>query len=115
MRVAGDRLFDIFWFLFAVTVPTVTQVFPRLKDQAVRLMPVVPWGLGLLFLWDYLLAKTAKALFAAKYTYVPIEFVQAVQEIKESNYSILFILAGLYAIWEMRLQANNRNEELRSR
>lgn len=105
-----DRLFDIFWFLFAVIVPAVTLVFPRLKNPAIRLMPVVPWGLGLLFLWDYLLAKAAKALFAAKYTYGPIEFVQAVQEIKESNYAILFILAGMFAIWEMRRQAENGNE-----
>ena len=97
-----DRLFDIFWFLFAVTVPAVTLVRPELKGLATRLMPVVPRGLGALFLWDYMLAKAAKTLFFAKYTYGPIEFVQAIQEIKESNYSILFILAGLFSIWELR-------------
>jgi hypothetical protein len=30
-----------------------------------------------------------------------ISFQQAIQEIKESNYAIIFILVGLYAVWDL--------------
>lgn len=97
-----DRLFDIFWFLFAVTVPAAAFALPAARRLVARIMPLLPWGLGALFLWDYFLAKVAKPLFAARYTYAAIPLRQAIQEVKESNYSILFILAGLFAIWELR-------------
>ena len=97
-----DRLFDIFWFLFAVTVPAASLALPRVRSLAVKSMPVVPWALGALFLWDYLLAKLAKPLFASRYTFDLIPLRQAVQEIKESNYSVLFVLAGWFAIWELK-------------
>jgi hypothetical protein len=104
-----DRLFDIFWFLFAVSVPAAALALPKLRNLLVKWMPVVPWALGALFLWDYLLAKAAKSLFAARYTFAPIPFPQAVQEIKESNYSVLFVLAGLFAIWELNRFIRRRN------
>jgi hypothetical protein len=97
-----DRLFDIFWFLFAVAVPAAALAFPAVRNLAARTLPLLPWGLGALFLWDYFLAKSAKALFASRYTYAAIPLRQAVQEVKESNYSILFVLAGLFAIWELK-------------
>ncbi|MGE5250252.1 MAG: hypothetical protein ACM3QS_08565 [Bacteroidota bacterium] len=103
-----DRLFDIFWFLFAVAVPGAALALPRVRALAVRSMPVVPWGLGALFLWDYALAKVAKTLFAAGYTYAPIPLRQAVQEIKESNYSVLFVLAGMFAVWQLRRSLQER-------
>jgi hypothetical protein len=96
-----DRLFDIFWFLFAVFTPAVALVMPSFKRFASRFIPVVFWGIGVLFLYNYLWAKLAKALFSAAYTFERISFAQAVQEIKESNYAIIFILVGLYAVWDL--------------
>jgi hypothetical protein len=108
-----DRLFDMFWFLFAVAVPVAVLAFPRLRGLARKLVPVVPWGLGALFLLDYVLAKLAKLLLADRYTYARITLQQAVQEVKESNYAILFILAGVYAVWELNrtLRQNDEPQE----
>jgi hypothetical protein len=96
-----DRLFDIFWFLFAVFTPAVALVVPSFKRFAGRFIPIVFWGMSLLFLYNYLWAKLAKVLFGAAYAYEKISIGQAIQEIKESNYAIIFILVGLFAIWDL--------------
>lgn len=97
-----DRLFDAFWFLFAVFTPAVALVVPSFKRFASKFIPIVFWGIGLLFLYNYLWAKLAKVLFSAAYAFERVPLPQAVQEIKESNYAIIFILVGLYAIWDLR-------------
>src|SRR5690349_2840814 len=96
-----DRLFDLFWFLFAVLTPAVALVVPSFKKFAGQFVPIVFWGMSLLFLYNYLLAKLAKILFGAVYTFERVPFGQAIQEVKESNYAIIFILVGFYAIWEL--------------
>lgn len=98
----ADRLFDMFWFLFAVFTPALALVVPPFRRFAGRFIPIVYWGIGLLFLYNYLWAKLAKVIFRTAYTFERIPFAQAIQEIKESNYAILFILVGLHAIWELR-------------
>jgi len=98
----ADRLFDMFWFLFAVFTPAVALVVPAFKRFAGRFIPIVFWGMGLLFLYNYVWAKFAKILFGAVYTFERVPFAQAIQEIKESNYAIIFILVGLFAIWELK-------------
>jgi hypothetical protein len=96
-----DRLFDLFWFLFAVFTPAVALVAPSFKKFAGQFIPIVFWGMSLLFLYNYLWAKLAKILFQASYAFEGMSLAQATQEIKESNYAIIFILVGLYAIWEL--------------
>ena len=96
-----DRLFDMFWFMFAVFIPAVALVVPSFKQFAGKFIPIVFWGIGLLFLYNYLWAKLAKVLFDAAYMFERISFNQAIQEIKESNYAIIFVLVGLYAIWDL--------------
>lgn len=96
-----DRMFDMFWFLFAVFIPVVALLLPSFRRFANKFIPIVFWGMGLLFLYNYLWAKLAKILFAAAYSFERVPFPQAVQEIKESNYAVIFILVGLYAIWDL--------------
>jgi hypothetical protein len=98
----ADRMFDLFWFLFAVFTPAVAMAVPSFKRFVSQFMPVVFWGISLLFLYNYLWAKAAKLFFSAAYAFERIPFPQAVQEIKESNYAILFILVGLYALWDLK-------------
>jgi hypothetical protein len=97
-----DRMFDLFWFVFAVFTPAVALVAPSFKQFASRYVPIIFWGIGALFLYNYLWAKLAKILFSAVYAFEKISFPQAVQEIKESNYAILFILVGLFALWDLK-------------
>jgi len=96
-----DRLFDVFWFLFAVFTPVVALVVPSFKRFAGQFIPIVFWGIGVLFLYNYFWAKLAKVLFKAAYAFERVPFPQAIQEIKESNYAIIFILVGFYAIWDL--------------
>ena len=97
----ADRMFDAFWFLFAVFIPAVALLVPAFKRFASQFIPIVYWGIGLLFIYNYLWAKVAKVIYQASYTFDRISMTQAVQEIKESNYAIVFILVGLYAIWDL--------------
>lgn len=97
----ADRMFDLFWFMFAVFTPAIALAVPPFKKFASQFIPVVFWGISLLFLYNYLWAKLAKVFFSAAYTFDNLPFPQAIQEIKESNYAIIFILVGLYAIWDL--------------
>lgn len=97
----ADRMFDTFWFAFAVLIPTISRLVPGFKRFAGKFIPIVYWAMGLLFLYNYVWAKAAKILYEASYTFDRISLTQAVQEIKESNYAIIFILVGLFAIWDV--------------
>jgi hypothetical protein len=97
----ADRMFDAFWFLFAVLIPVVALLVPAFKRFASQFIPIVFWGMGLLFLYNYVWAKAAKVIYNASYTFDKISLTQATQEIKESNYAIIFILVGLFSIWDL--------------
>jgi hypothetical protein len=97
----ADRMFDAFWFLFAVLTPAVALLIPGFRRFAGQFIPIVFWGIGLLFLYNYVWAKAAKFLYETVYTFGNLSFKQAIQEIKESNYAIIFILVGLFAIWDL--------------
>lgn len=97
----ADRLFDIFWFLFGVLTPAIALLSPVFKRFAGKFIPIVYWGMSILFLYNYLWAKLAKIFFAAAYTFDKISLVQATQEIKESNYAVIFILVAWFAIWDL--------------
>ena len=108
----ADRLFDAFWFLFAVLTPAVALLLPAFRKFAGKFIPIVYWGIGLLFLYNYLWAKAAKLLYKASYAFDNLSLTQATQEIKESNYAIVFILVGLFAIWDLN---NSKAIPLKSR
>ena len=97
----ADRMFDVFWFLFGVLTPAIALLIPAFKRFAGKFIPIVYWGMGVLFLYNYLWAKLAKIFFKTAYTFDKISLVQAIQEIKESNYAVIFILVALYAIWDL--------------
>ncbi len=104
--LSADRLFDLFWFSFVLVLPLGYALFPLVRRFFAKLFgqfPPVPHGsIGLLFLLNYLWAKVAIIIFESTYNYERIPFRQAVQEIKESNYGILFVLVGLYFVLQLR-------------
>ena len=97
----ADRLFDIFWFLFGVLTPAIALLSPAFKQLAGKFIPIIYWGMSLLFLYNYLWAKLAKVLFKMAYTFDKLSLTQAIQEIKESNYAVIFILVAWFAIWDL--------------
>ena len=104
----SDDIFSIYWFGFVVIVPAASYLFGWFKKLASMWMPIVHWGIGVLFLFNYFFAKVAKSLFASYYTYQTVPFIQAVQEVKESNYEFMFIFLSLWILWDfMRSSQSN--------
>ncbi len=110
----ADRLFDVFWFLFGVLIPAIALLAPSFRRFAGQFIPIVYWGIGLLFLYNYVWAKAAKLIYKASYTYDKLSLTQATQEIKESNYAIIFILVGLFAIWDLKQSKDARTALFKS-
>jgi hypothetical protein len=97
----ADNIFTVFWLGFAVLIPFASLITQRFKQFAERFTPVVFWGIGLLFLFNYLGAKLGKLIYLSAYHYQTIPFRQAVQEIKESNYELLFVFLSLIVLWDL--------------
>ena len=111
---SADRLFDVFWFLFGVLTPALALLSPAFKRLASKFIPIVYWGMSLLFLYNYLWAKLAKVLFKTAYTFDKISLTQAIQEVKESNYAVIFILVALVAIWELNHSGDEKRMPVQS-
>ena len=80
-----QRLFSVFWLVYCVVFPVVYGRSRWIQTVCSRLyIPVAPIWLGGAFLLNFALAK-ALALWV-----VPVELVDAVTEIKETNYACLF-------------------------
>lgn len=97
----ADNIFTMFWMGFAVAIPFVSLVWKRFKLFAETLTPIVYWGIGVLFLLNSLFAKLATLIFLSVYNYQPFLFSQAVQEVKESNYELLFVFLSLIVLWDL--------------
>lgn len=96
----SDDIFSIFWFGFAIVVPAASLMSSRIHNLASRWLPIIHWSVGALFLFNYLMAKLAKTFFEPIYKFSLVPFVQAVQEIKESNYELMFVFLSLYVLWD---------------
>jgi len=108
-EIPFERLFDIFWLTLTVLLP-ITSVFVKPFERFVdKFSPIVHWGIGLLFLFNYTWAKVAKIMFQTVYTYGQVPFVQAVQEIKESNYALLFVLIALFVFLDLNRSRDDSN------
>ncbi len=110
----ADRMFDVFWFLFGVLIPAIALLAPSFRRFAGKFIPIVYWGIGLLFLYNYLWAKAAKLIYRASYAFDKLSLTQSIQEIKESNYAIIFILVGLFAIWDLNKSKDTRTALFKS-
>jgi len=84
-----------------VLIPAIALLVPSFRRFAGKFIPIVYWGIGLLFLYNYLWAKAAKLIYKASYTFDKLSLTQVTQEIKESNYAVIFILVALFAIWDL--------------
>src|ERR1043165_1367789 len=108
----ADNIFTVFWMAFAVVIPLAALVSKQFKQFAEKFTPIVYWGIGLLFLFNYFLPKLAKPIFASAYHYQVITFTQAVQEVKESNYELLFVFLSLIVLWDLNTLINKKPESV---
>jgi lipid-A-disaccharide synthase-like uncharacterized protein len=94
--ITMDTLFTTFAMTFTFLIPFVASRSKSLDRLINRVMPVPHWYLGLLFVANFLLAKLAGVIFVSFYENPAIPFGQGVQEIKESNYAVLFVFVAAY-------------------
>ena len=97
----ADNIFTVFWVGFAVLLPALSLASKSFREFIEKLTPIVHWDIGLLFIFNYLAAQLAKPIFHSFYSYKTITFTQAVQEVKESNYEVLFIFLSLAVLWDL--------------
>jgi hypothetical protein len=93
--------FDVFWGLYIVLIPLVLFFSIPLRNFAAKFLPIVYWGLGVLFIINYLMAKVSFLLFSETYNFGGVPLIQAVQEVKESNYEFFYALVCLYLLWDL--------------
>ena len=102
--LTGDNIYTLFWMGFAVAIPLVSLVWKRFKGFAERFMPIVYWGIGILFLFNHVLAQLVNRIYLSTYDYQTILFPQALQEVKESNYQLLFVFLSLLVLWDLNFR-----------
>jgi hypothetical protein len=105
----SDNIFTVFWLGFAVLIPLGSFAWKRFGEFAEKFTPIVYWGIGALFLFNYMAAKIVKPIYAHAYTFQTIRFGQAVQEIKESNYELMFVFLSLFVLWDLNRLINEKS------
>ncbi len=105
-----ETLFDLFWLTFTIIIPLAGIYNKPFRQFGNKLFFILPLDIGFLFLFNYLWAKAAEAIYVSGYSFDRVPFVQAVQEIKESNYEALFVFAALYVIQDLKLGRNTSNK-----
>lgn len=100
----ADNIFSVYWLTFAVLIPAGSLAWKPFRRFAESIIPIVSWDIGLLFLINYAGAKLAEPIFASAYTFQLLPYVQAVQEIKESNYELMFIFLSLAILRDLNSQ-----------
>lgn len=98
--VNSDRLFALFWGTLMVGIPLVSAVSKKLGPHLRKLVPVFPWWLGLLFVLNYFTAKIVKQLLTSAELYqgTVVSLSQAIVELKESVFGVLFAIVGIYLL-----------------
>ena len=105
VTIPFETFFDLLWLSYTVVLPLAAMFIKPFEKFATRFVPIVPWAVGVTFATNYLWAKVAKVVYEAGYHYDFIPFRQAVQEVKEGNYAVLFALTALFVFWEMKALA----------
>lgn len=103
-NIPFETMFDLFWMSFTVALPLAATLIKSFGRFAAKFIPIVSWTIGLLFVFNYLWAKVAKIVYVSTYKFDFIPFRQAVQEVKEGNYAVLFVLVALFVFMEMNSQ-----------
>lgn len=88
-----DRLFVLFWIAYCIFVPILNKSYIKISNFLKTLnLPIVPLGLGFMFLADYFLSRIIG------FTSNSIE-THSIVEIKESNNGFIFFMISIYFIY----------------
>lgn len=93
--------FDLFWMIYGVIIPFAC-FNETIRNYLSKYIPISHWSVAILFLLNYFCAKLAKLLYVNVFTATVVPFGQAVQEIKESNYGLIFALVALSCYFSLQ-------------
>jgi len=91
-KISIARLFQFFWFSYFCVIPIMTGLIPKVSRWLkVINLPIVPIGIGGLFLLNYILSRVTALVMSS----VP---VHRVVEIKECNFAFLFFVVSVWLV-----------------
>jgi len=111
MNIPFETMFDLLWMGFALALPLAATFIKPFGRFVEKYIPISHWGIGILFAFNYAWAKVAKSLYVASYTFDRIPFQQAVQEVKESNYALMFLAVAFFLFLAARESASSNSQK----
>lgn len=94
--------FNVFWACFALVVPVLAALYEPARRFFRKLVPIVPWMLGVLVVVNYLLSKLAGYIILNYTEHLPeVEVVPARVEIQEANLAFLTAVTAIYVFTVM--------------
>lgn len=111
VNIPFETIFDLLWMGYAFALPFAALFIKPFGRFIEKYVPISHWGIGLLFAFNYLWAKVAKSIHAAAYTYNRVPFQQAVQEVKESNYALIFAAVALFLYLAARESTSTNSQK----
>ncbi|HSL41880.1 MAG TPA: hypothetical protein VK897_00510 [Anaerolineales bacterium] len=106
LPVSISQLFILFVFGFAVLIPVVCLLFPKIERLVAPHFPVLPWVPGLLVVVTYVFQKLMLRIlpmFPALYQHPTMPIPQGVHEIREHGYTFAVLASAvLYVLAKSR-------------
>ena len=96
-----DRIFSVFWFTFALVIPSAAAIYAPARRWLNRFVPVPDLSIGLLFAANYIVQKAFRRvpLFWPDAYLGTLPLVASIDEIKEGNIGLLFALLALVMLF----------------
>ena len=118
LPVSVSQLFILFLFGFAVLVPLVCSIFPKVDRFVSPRFPVLPLYPGILVVVTYIFQKLmlrVLPLFPALYQHPTMPIPQGVHEIREHGYTLALLVSVIvYVSRELALKKAQDTQAVRS-
>jgi hypothetical protein len=88
-----SRLGQLFWLGFALAIPALCLIRPRLRRPIERRVPILPLVLGFLFLYAHVIMKVVQAVYPAGAYDGPKTAKHEIVEIREMHIELLSFVA----------------------
>lgn len=92
-----DRLFSLFWFTYCFLIPFLKKFNQPFSNWLKKInLPTSPISFGVFFIANYAISKVLELYFHIQHFTVSGKICSCVTEVKECNFSVLFLLLSIY-------------------
>jgi hypothetical protein len=91
-RLTFERLTNIFWFILFFTVPVAATLSKSVRQRLNKYLPIGPWPAAALMMANYSIHRALREV-------APLGVQGSIDEIKESNFGILFAAIAVHFIF----------------